>query len=671
MKLRALLSVLLFLPGCAFAQSAPLDRAEILGRLAQDYSPSYVAHLVKIRGVSFSSSEDFLYRVKLAGGDGILAERLLSAEASKQPRSFSDPDASYDHLAKCAELNHTGAIEPAKKECAAAIDENPRSPWPLLATAQLLQNDPFNEISSESSEEINEKRTDLLRRAAALAPNLASVHRALASTVPADQAMAELQKSSALGPDALESNGFAFSGQGAIGVSSSTFYFGTSGDGSEPPASSDESIALDSEVRRRAETEPELASSHLALAIAYAQVRNFDRAESELRTAIGLEPDNPWLHESLASLYLLRHNAEACLAEFREGVRIAPYGIQPRMILASGLKTLGRTPEAIAELQHLLAIHPRATEPSEGLIELYLENEDRKSAIAELRRSLKASSVTFNDQAKFVDARFQDLERLAHLLKENREFDAAAEQYRNLLRYKPDWATLHNDYGNVLLDQHRLEEGMGEYNEALRLNPEDPAAHHNLGLCLTLKKNLDGAIAEFRKSLELDPDDPGTQIFLGAALGQKGDLNAAIEHFRAVIEKDPKNPEAHVNLAYALYLLKDIPGSIHELKLTLELKPDSAFALNHLAWIYATAADRKLRNPAEAVVLARRAVQSSREPNAAFIDTLAEALLVNGQAAEALATEQRAAELDPQNAEVQSRLARFREAAHKVVSTKP
>jgi tetratricopeptide (TPR) repeat protein len=124
-------------------------------------------------------------------------------------------------------------------------------------------------------------------------------------------------------------------------------------------------------------------------------------------------------------------------------------------------------------------------------------------------------------------------------------------------------------------------------------------------------------------------------------------------------------------LSYALYLLKDIPGSINELKLTLELKPDSAFALNHLAWIYATAADRKLRNPAEAVVLARRAVQSSREPNAAFIDTLAEALLVNGQAAEALATEQRAAELDPQNAEVQSRLARFREAAHKVVSTKP
>jgi hypothetical protein len=57
MKLRALLPALLFLPGCAFAQSAPLDRAEILGRLAQDYSPSYIAHLVKIRGVSFSSSE--------------------------------------------------------------------------------------------------------------------------------------------------------------------------------------------------------------------------------------------------------------------------------------------------------------------------------------------------------------------------------------------------------------------------------------------------------------------------------------------------------------------------------------------------------------------------------------------------------------------------------------
>jgi cytochrome c-type biogenesis protein CcmH/NrfG len=48
---------------------------------------------------------------------------------------------------------------------------------------------------------------------------------------------------------------------------------------------------------------------------------------------------------------------------------------------------------------------------------------------------------------------------------------------------------------------------------------------------------------------------------------------------------------------------------------------------------------------------------------AAYLDTLAEALLQNGESDEALATETQAVGLDPQNAELQSRLVRFHGAA--------
>ena len=83
----------------ASGQTIPLDQTEILGRLAAGNTPSYVAHLVKTRGVSFSVSQDFLYRVKLAGGEGILAERLLSAEESGQPHPVSEKEASFARLA--------------------------------------------------------------------------------------------------------------------------------------------------------------------------------------------------------------------------------------------------------------------------------------------------------------------------------------------------------------------------------------------------------------------------------------------------------------------------------------------------------------------------------------------------------------------------------------------
>ena len=70
----------------------------------------------------------------------------------------------------------------------------------------------------------------------------------------------------------------------------------------------------------------------------------------------------------------------------------------------------------------------------------------------------------------------------------------------------------------------------------------------------------------------------------------------------------------------------------------------------------------KLRKPANALELARKAVTAD-PTNAAFVDTLAEALLLNGKEQEALDTERKAVALAPENLELQGRLARFREAA--------
>src|SRR5207249_10358749 len=78
----------------ATGQKVPLDQAEILGRLAAGNTASYVAHLRKTRGDSFSDPQDFHYRLKLAGGAGILTERLVSAEQPGQPLSLSRKEAS-------------------------------------------------------------------------------------------------------------------------------------------------------------------------------------------------------------------------------------------------------------------------------------------------------------------------------------------------------------------------------------------------------------------------------------------------------------------------------------------------------------------------------------------------------------------------------------------------
>jgi tetratricopeptide (TPR) repeat protein len=647
----------------AFAQSAPLDHSEVLGRLAVGYSPSYIAHLVKTRGVTFTSSEDFLSRIKLAGGDGILVKRLFTADA--QTLSLTEAEPPFDHLAKCAELIHTGALESAEKECRASIEENTHSPWPLLATAELLVRRSSEQRDLEATKAVQEASTELLRAAAALAPNLAAVHQSLGS-LGNPEAAAEMQKAHSLDTEQLE-----IAEREDFSAYQGVLFFDPNEGLPDPVPSSAEPAVINPDLQRRIQLDPDLARNHILLALQYSVVRNFDAEEREYQEAVRLEPDNPEIHSCLALFYRSRHNPEAFLAELRESVRSAPAGSEQRMTLAGALELLGRTAEAVAELQDLLAIRPAAIEPSNALVELFVQHKDPQSAIAELRRSLKASSVTFTDEAKFVDARFYGLNRLAYLLLEGREFDAAAEQFLFLLRYKADNAGVHNDYGNVLLAQRHLDQAISEFNQALRLDPSMSHAHHNIGICLALKKNVDGAITEFQQALELNPEEPNSRIFLGTALGQKGDLNGAMDQFQQALEKDPKDPNAHMSLAYAYMQLNDTAKAIHELKLVLELQPGSPMAENDLAWIYATAEDLQFRNPAEALALARRAVKDSPQPNAAFLDTLAEALLLNGQPTEALATEEQAASLEPQNPEIQSRLPRFRESAQQAAARKP
>src|SRR5438046_683350 len=284
----------------ATGQKVPLDQTEILGRLAAGNTASYVAHLVKTRGVSFSVSQDFLYRVKLAGGEGILTERLLSAEQSGQPQSVFGKEASLKRLAKCAELIHAGATDLAEKECRISIEESPQSPWPLLATARLLNHYDLTGNLVETSREDPAERTELLRRAAALGPNLAMVHQAIAITLDPAEAMTELENATRLDAEQLEVSETIAQEIPLIG------YVGGDEEGSDLGASSNEPAMIDPETARHMQIDPDLASNHRRLALKYLQVGNLHMAgslgvdhcrfvgrESEFAEAIRLEPDNP------------------------------------------------------------------------------------------------------------------------------------------------------------------------------------------------------------------------------------------------------------------------------------------------------------------------------------------------------------------------------------------
>jgi len=573
MSRRFLLSSALFLatPVLCPAQSTapePLTRAEILGRLAIGYSPSYLAHLLKTRGAAFAADAHFLDQISLAGGNGVLFQRLSSADPIAAPPSSPDAAASVDLLAKCAEWLKLGYPERAESECRAAIDENPSSPWPLLATLHSLRGRVDDDRFAEAFA--------LASRAVTLGPNLPEAHNVMSiysARTPegAAESMRELQRVGALrdGSDPLFSLPLGYGGVPG-GFSQNDYLH-----------------AADTEARlqQRIVLDPDLASSHSTAAAFYSSTSRPDRAIAELRKALELEPDTAEFHRALSGILGTQGDSASEIAELRTAVRCKLYDTELRLYLAGRLQALDRSSEALQEYDELIKAKPADWDANNQVTDLLVQQNQFSAAITDLRLFFQATA------------------------------DGKVEGYI----------------------------------------PDTP----------------DNMRFERRE-------------YLARLLFADGDLDASVIEFLALIHAYPENASLPMELGRVYVAQKNEPAALAQLKHALELQPDDPQAQNEYAWFLLTASHQALRNPHLALQHAQRAVSTienaenehaNERPGesghfpaplfAAALDTLAEAQLQTGHPAEALAQEERAAQLAPDNAEIQSRLQRFRDTASK------
>jgi Zn-dependent protease with chaperone function len=131
----------------------------------------------------------------------------------------------------------------------------------------------------------------------------------------------------------------------------------------------------------------------------------------------------------------------------------------------------------------------------------------------------------------------------------------------------------------------------------------------------------------------------GYQLNLGTMGARLGDhLIAAV--IRQEIERSPENPSLYALLGDLSYRRQEFAEVKQAYEKSLALKPDQPQVLNNLAWLLATSADERLRDPPRALALALRAAEL--EESAYVFDTLAESYFINGMAAEAVAAGERA-----------------------------
>jgi rhomboid protease GluP len=217
--------------------------------------------------------------------------------------------------------------------------------------------------------------------------------------------------------------------------------------------------------------------------------------------------------------------------------------------------------------------------------------------------------------------------------------------------------------GSRLLAAHKQSDALERFKRAAALQPSDERPHEVMGSIYLDQNKTADALREYQEALRLSPGSPRAELGLALAFRKQGDLAKSQEMFEKVFGKNPTTAEGQATLADLLAERKLYSLAVEHYQAALNLQPNLAEAQNNLAWLYATSDDPKFRKPKEALQLAQRAVSLTNWKQPAYIDTLAEALYVNHQFAAAVKVQARALQLDPDNQEYKSHMAKYQKAA--------
>jgi tetratricopeptide (TPR) repeat protein len=179
----------------------------------------------------------------------------------------------------------------------------------------------------------------------------------------------------------------------------------------------------------------------------------------------------------------------------------------------------------------------------------------------------------------------------------NRDYASAERLWRSVLDARPDQPRALLNLGAALRAQGRADEADGYFRAALRAHP--PYARAEVQLALLALDRGDAAEAEARlaRALALEPRDGDVATRLGELWARGGRSREALALWRQAYARDPQ----------------------------------LAYAANNIAWLLATHPDASLRDGAQALGLALRAVALSAGEDAGVLDTLAAAYAESGR----------------------------------------
>ena len=186
--------------------------------------------------------------------------------------------------------------------------------------------------------------------------------------------------------------------------------------------------------------------------------------------------------------------------------------------------------------------------------------ETQKKNTTKPSNTTKPGNKTTGTPSRAVAERVEDLLDAGNQARDARNFAAAEESYKEVLKLKPRDARAAYGLGNVYSDQQRWDDAEGAYRNSIAWAPNNADAYVALSVVLVQPhpagdnaKRFADAESFARKSVQIDPKNAVGWDRLGVALQTRGLANSETEHsYRRAIDLDPQFAVAYAHLARLL-----------------------------------------------------------------------------------------------------------------------
>lgn len=278
--------------------------------------------------------------------------------------------------------------------------------------------------------------------------------------------------------------------------------------------------------------------------------------------------DEAKCHELLAIAYAQLKQYQDALTHFQAGLKLTPSSLSLKNNIATCYKKIGKHHKACQIYLDILKHHPAQCVTHNNLASLYIEQKKYNHATIHLLKALClrpdyadayynlgicSQSLGNHNEACF----FKKADEYGHpkasyslgLHYETKNPQDAKHYYQKCLRINSDDAYAHHGLARVLLKLDDDGEALGHFIQAQKQDPTIPHLMENIASYYHVKGQFNNAIEYWSKAPRTEENSLEIQYNIAVSYHYANRHAEALEYFMSILEVDPNHRNAHMNVA--------------------------------------------------------------------------------------------------------------------------